>query len=95
MTPAVVHAELVGVTPSLESVDYARALLRFRNTAATPARVRRYRVAWDGGSITADPTDLVIPPGGTREWRLRIDYSHGDVDRLTASARVEVLEVEL
>ena len=97
MIDAAVHAEVVGVTPSLESVDYASAVLIFRNGGPAAVRVRRYRVVWDGGSFTGSPRDLVLAAGGTREWRVRIDHSHGNVDRLlrgTSPACVDVLEVE-
>jgi len=45
---------------------------------------------------TACPADLVLPPGADREWRLRIEPSHGRLDMLVggaAPARIEVLDV--
>ncbi|MDX1656815.1 MAG: hypothetical protein R3310_16515 [Candidatus Competibacteraceae bacterium] len=69
--------------------------LRFRNSDSRPWRVLRYRLIWPQGSVTANPSDLVVPAGGWRERIIRVDYRHGGIRALLdhpGRARVEILE---
>ncbi len=95
MTEMSVKARIVGAVISRESMNYATVTMFFCNPGREALRVVRYRLVWPEGSVTAEPLELVLPSGGSREWSIRVDYRSGDIRALLANpeaGRVEVLE---
>jgi hypothetical protein len=79
-----------------ESAPAAIVTLRFRNRSAHPFEVRGYRLSWPGGSLTAKPGDLRLPPEVDVERTVRVEARHGDVAALiarTSEARVDLTRV--
>jgi hypothetical protein len=91
-----VTAAIRRVVPSLESAMYATVTMSFRNDTARSLTIARYRISWPGGTATIVPSsDMVLGPGESREWSVRIHPDAGDLDALTtgSTAHVEVVEV--
>jgi hypothetical protein len=90
-----IDARILSIMPSMESVPYATATLVFSNASGHEVLVKKYRVVWSGGSFAGSHSDLRIPPGGSREWKVRVGPDSGDLQSLLShpfDARVEVEE---
>lgn len=73
-TGASVTARATSVSPSLESLLYARVGVDFQNTGTRECRVTKYVVTWPGGTKKITPaSDLVVPAGQTVARTVRVD----------------------
>lgn len=77
-----VTGHLVGAKSTGESVPAAVATVAFRNDSANAADIQSYRLTWPGGTFSAEPKDLRIPPHSQIERTARVDPRAGDIAAL-------------
>ena len=83
--------------PSLESVPYALVVVTFSNSTPKQLHVRGYDIVWPKGRFTVSGSELVLDPGASKDWNVRVPASAGDIDALVATpadARVESIDAK-
>ncbi|MEP7050039.1 MAG: hypothetical protein ABJB12_06785 [Pseudomonadota bacterium] len=85
----VVHATVVQVVGSRESIVYQSLTVSFDNPTLKPCALQHYAVTWPGGRVEAE-VNGTLPPGISART-LRVSASDGHIDALTSeSASVTV-----
>jgi hypothetical protein len=73
---------------------YVMVTVSFRNMTSKALNVAKYEVVWRDGRREDEGPEF-IAPGETRDFRIKVDWSHGSLDTLSAdpgAAQVRVLK---
>jgi hypothetical protein len=88
-----VTGRLVGARSTGESAPAAIISVAFRNDSADAVDIQSYRLRWPGGTFSAKPHDLRVPPHTEIERTARVDAGNGDIAELLDCLQQAAIEI--